>query len=229
MTDNSNTSNKFNFGVKHYRVKIVRKKTSVIKNIISVISYAIFIWLLLIGITLLIYVADVKIRAMKGDNTPPNFNAYVVLTGSMIPDIMPKDVIFTKKVDIEDIEVGDVITFVSSDNRFAGSIITHRVIEVIDDDPDNIKFRTQGDNNNVADLALVEDYNVLGRVFFKIPKVGYIQDFLATQGGWIIVILIPCLAVLSYDIMKLFKAIGTKGSKKKIKSRMILWERKNLL
>lgn len=222
MTDNSNTSNKFNFGVKHYRVKIVRKKTSVIKNIISVISYAIFIWLLLIGITLLIYVADVKIRAMKGDNTPPNFNAYVVLTGSMIPDIMPKDVIFTKKVDIEDIEVGDVITFVSSDNRFAGSIITHRVIEVIDDDPDNIKFRTQGDNNNVADLALVEDYNVLGRVFFKIPKVGYIQDFLATQGGWIIVILIPCLAVLSYDIMKLFKAIGTKGSKKKIKSRMIL-------
>ena len=117
MTDNSNTSNKFNFGVKHYRVKIVRKKTSVIKNIISVISYAIFIWLLLIGITLLIYVADVKIRAMKGDNTPPNFNAYVVLTGSMIPDIMPKDVIFTKKVDIEDMEVGDVITFVSSDNR----------------------------------------------------------------------------------------------------------------
>ena len=223
MTDNSNTSNKFNFGVKHYRVKIVRKKTSVIKNIISVISYAIFIWLLLIGITLLIYVADVKIRAMKGDNTPPNFNAYVVLTGSMIPDIMPKDVIFTKKVDIEDIEVGDVITFVSSDNRFTGSIITHRVVDIIHEEgTDKYKFQTKGDNNNVADLALVEDYNVLGRVFFKIPKVGYIQDFLATQGGWIIVILIPCLAVLSYDIMKLFKAIGTKGSKKKIKSRMIL-------
>lgn len=222
MTDNSNTSNIFDFGVKHYRVKIVRKKTSVIKNIISVISYAIFIWLLLIGITLLIYVADVKIRAMKGDNTPPNFNAYVVLTGSMIPDIMPKDVIFTKKVDIEDIKENDVITFVSSDNRFAGSIITHRVVEIIDDDPEHIKFRTKGDNNTVSDLALVEDYNVLGRVIFKIPKVGYIQDFLATKGGWIIVILIPCLAVLSYDIMKLFKAIGTKGSKKKIKSRMIL-------
>ncbi len=221
MTD-SNTSNKFDFGVKHYHVKIVHKKTSVIKNIISVISYAIFIWLLLIGITLLIYVADVKIRAMKGDHTPPNFNAYVVLTGSMEPGIMPKDVIFTKKVDIDDIEVGDVITFISSDNRFAGSIITHRVVDIIDDDPEHIKFQTKGDNNNVADWALVEDYNVLGRVFFKLPKVGYIQDFLAKQGGWIIVILIPCLVVVSYDIMRIFKAIGKKGSKKKIKSRMVL-------
>ena len=97
--------------VKHYKVKVVKQKQNPIKFIVSVISYAIFIWLLLIGGTLLIYVADIKIRGMKGDYTPPKYNAYVVETGSMIPEILVKDVVLTKKIPTEDIKVGDVITF----------------------------------------------------------------------------------------------------------------------
>ena len=42
---------------------------------------------------------------------------------------------------------------------------------------------------------------------------GYLQEFLASDGGWIIVILIPCLTVISYDIVKLFKGLKRKKSK----------------
>lgn len=200
---------------KHYRVKIVKVKTNPIKFIIGVISYALFIWLLLIGITLLIYVADMKIRESKGDYTPSKFNAYVVLTGSMIPNINIKDVVITKKVSAEEIKEGDVITFFSSDPRFEGITVTHRVLQKSTDKvTGEVIYKTKGDNNNVADGAPAYDYNVLGKVIFKIPMLGYLQEFLATQGGWIIVILIPCLLVISYDIVQIAKNIGKKSKKR---------------
>jgi len=196
---------------KHFQVKIVPKKEPLIKFIFGVISYAFFIWLLLIGITLLVYVLDIKIRASKGDYSAPTFNAYVVLTGSMLPEIQVNDVVITKKVEAEDLDVGDIITFASTDSRFAGTIITHRIIKKNPGvDGGGITFQTKGDNNNVADSALVPAANIYGKVILKIPKLGYLQEFLAAEGGWIIVILIPCLTVISYDIVKIVKGLKRK-------------------
>ena len=200
---------------KHFNVKIVNKKEPLIKFIIGVISYAIFILLLLIGITLLVYVADLKIKEAKGDTTPPKYNAFVVLTGSMLPEIQVYDVVVTKRANTEDLKEGDVITFSSSDSRFAGTTITHRIIKVNKpkSSNDDYTFQTKGDNNNVADSALVQANNIYGKVIFKIPKLGYLQEFLASDGGWILVILLPCLAVVSYDIVTLAKGIKRKKYK----------------
>ena len=201
--------------VKHYDVQIEKKKEPLLKFILGVISYAIFIWLLLVGVALLAYVLDIKIRAAKGDYSSPTFNAYVVLTGSMLPEIQVYDVVVTKKVDPSSLEVGDVITFASADTRFLNTIITHRIIKKeYDNKTKSYSFQTQGDNNNVADSALVPQNNIYGKVILKIPKLGYLQEFLASDGGWIIVILIPCLTVVSYDVVKLVKGL----KKKKYKS-----------
>lgn len=200
--------------LKHYSVKIEKKKEPLFKFVLGVISYAIFIWLLLIGIALLVYVLDIKIRASKGDYSSPTFNAYVVLTGSMLPEIQVNDVVVTKKVDASTLNVGDVITFASADSRFLNTIITHRIIKKeYDSKTKSYSFQTQGDNNNVADSALVPQNNIYGKVIIKIPKLGYLQEFLASDGGWIIVILIPCLTVISYDVVKLFKGLKRKKSK----------------
>lgn len=211
----NNKENKNYFGVRHYNVKVVKEKIKPFKFISSVISYAIFIWLLLIGLTLLVYIADIKIRAAKGDNTPPTYNAYVVLTGSMIPEIMPKDVVITKKRDAKELEVNDIITFVSSDPRLSNIIVTHRIKnKYYDSTTGKYTFQTKGDNNNVEDFTLAQEQNVIGEVIYKIPKLGYIQELLATKGGLIIIILIPCLTILSYDIVKLCKRAVTKKKNK---------------
>lgn len=211
----NNKENKNYFGVRHYNVKVVKEKIKPFKFISSVISYAIFIWLLLIGLTLLVYIADIKIRAAKGDNTPPTYNAYVVLTGSMIPEIMPKDVVITKKRDVKELEVNDIITFVSSDPRLSNIIVTHRIKnKYYDSTTGKYTFQTKGDNNNVEDFTLAQEQNVIGEVIYKIPKLGYIQELLATKGGLIIIVLIPCLTILSYDIVKLCKRTVTKKKNK---------------
>lgn len=199
------------FGVKHYKVKVIKKKENIFRYIVSVMSYALFIFLLLIGGTLLLYIADIKIRAMKGDYSAPVFNAYVVMSGSMLPTIQVKDIVVTKKVPEEKLEVGDIITFISPDTRFGGISVTHRIIEkYYDESIGSYSYRTQGDNNNIADSVLVPNKNILGKVILKVPKLGYLQDILSSKGGLIIVVLIPCLVILSYDIMKLLKKAGQK-------------------
>ena len=162
--------------VKHYKVKVTKKKENPIKFTISVISYAIFIWLLLIGGMLLVYVADIRIRAMQGDYSPPDFNAYVVETGSMLPEIQIKDVVLTKKVEVEKLKIGDVITFISPDPRLSNITVTHRIHDVLEDPVSGEpRYQTKGDNNNTVDLALVPEYNILGKVIFKIPKLTHLR------------------------------------------------------
>ena len=221
VSNTSSSVGKLNLSnTKHFNVKVVPKKEPLSKFIIGVISYSFFIWLLLIGVALLVYVLDIKLRAAKGDYSAPTFNAYVVLTGSMLPEIHVNDVVITKKTPAKELEVGDVITFASADSRFMGTIITHRIIKKNQDKEGNITFQTQGDNNNVADNALVPEANIFGRVILRIPKLGYLQEFLATDGGWIIVILIPCMAVISYDIVKIAKGVKNKKNKNvKLQSR----------
>ena len=213
MSTNLEIQNSFNdvFGVKHYNVKIIKKKENIFKFTVSVLSYALFIWLLLIGGTLLLYVADIKIRAAKGDFSAPVFNAYVVLSGSMLPEIKVKDIVVTKKIAAEELEVGDIITFIAPDSRYGGISITHRILDKYYDEAlGSYTYRTKGDANNVADSSLVPNANILGKVILKIPKLGYLQDLLSSKGGLIIVVLIPCLVILSYDIMKILKKIGQK-------------------
>ncbi len=199
------------FGVKHYKVKIIRQKEKPIRYIVSVLSYALFIFLMLIGGTLLLYVADIKIRAAKGDYSAPTFNAYVVLSGSMIPTIQVKDIVVTKKIAESRLEIGDIITFISPDPRWGGISVTHRIIDVYYDEAKGTHtYKTKGDYNNIADAVPVPNENILGKVILKVPKLGYIQDVLASKGGLIICVLIPSLAILSYDIMKAFKKLGQK-------------------
>ena len=201
--------------VQHFNVKIEKKKPGKLEFVIGVLSYAIFIWLLLIGVTLLVYVADIKIKQLKGDYTPPKYNAYVVLTGSMLPSIKVEDVVVTKKIDPKDLKEGDIITFASSDERFYGTVITHRIKKkYYDSTTKKYTYVSKGDNNNIEDSALVEQDRIYGKVILKIPKLGYLQIFLASQGGWILVILLPCLTVISFDIMKILKIIGKKSKLK---------------
>ena len=206
--DNSNNNI---FGVKHYKVKVLKKEENIFHFIVNVMSYALFIFLLLIGGTLLIYIADIKLRAMKGDYSAPVFNAYVVLSGSMLPEIKVKDAVVTKKIEEDRLKVGDIVTYIPPDPRYGGISITHRIIDKkYNEKTQKYSYQTKGDNNNVSDPFTIENSNILGKVILKIPKLGYLQEILASKGGLIILVLIPCLTILSYDIMKLFKKITPK-------------------
>lgn len=157
------------FGVRHYKVHVTKEKIKPLRFITSVISYAIFIWLLLVGLMLLAYVADIKIRAAKGDTSPPIYNAYVVLTGSMVPEIMPKDVVVTKKREAKDLEVEkEVLKRIDMICRFACQKYTIKQGSIINIKGSNIAYVsphiiTIKENNylifNGSDKVFINDYS----------------------------------------------------------------------
>ena len=158
---------------------------------------------------LIFYVISGKIAQKQGKK--PLFGLYTIISPSMTGTLNVYDVAFTMRVDTDKLKEGDIITFYSTNSFFGGTPITHRIIEVVNVPNFGKMFRVKGDANPKADEEKVIPSNVVGKVMFKIPRLGRVQFFLASKGGWIIVILIPCLAILSYDIMKMLKKIGQKS------------------
>ena len=174
----------------------------------STIMYAIIVILVLVGIVLLSYFIDFTIKGRKLET--PLYGAYVIVSGSMEPLIKVQDAVIIKRADEDSIKVNDVITYRSTDPSFYGILITHRVINIEDVNNEKV-FITKGDHNETIDRTPVKFNQIQGKVVMRVPKIGYLKFFLIEYYGWIIAILLPSVAIISYDIVKLFKNVKNKG------------------
>ncbi len=190
------------------------KFLQVINKILKWLSSLVLVLLIIIGLTLIGIFISGKIAQSKGQ-TPP-ISLYTIISPSMTPNIKVYDVVVVKTTDTSALKVGDVISFYSNNVYFDGTPITHRIVDKYDTE-EGISYRTKGDANAAVDNDYVYEQNIVGKVIFKIPALGRIQFFLASQGGWFIAILIPALAVISYDIVKIAKLIAIKNKINRIR------------
>lgn len=184
----------------------LKRRLHMISNIFS---YTIIAILMIIGSFLVFYVIDGKICKSKGKN--PLFGLYTIISPSMTGTINVYDVAFVKRVNTNDLKKGDIITFYSENTFFRGTPITHRIINVTESSETGRLFTVKGDANPKEDDEKVKASNVVGKVYFKIPQLGRIQFFLASKSGWMVAILIPALAIISYDLYKLFRLVLLKS------------------
>lgn len=184
----------------------------------SIVMYAIIVVLILVGAILLAYFLDVTKRGNSSEWQAPLYGAYVIVSGSMEPSIHVNDAIVIKRTESTDIEVGDVVTYRSLDPSYYGIMITHRIIDIVNEDGE-IKYVTKGDANQTRDRSLVSLDQIYGEVIMRIPKLGYLQYFLATAYGWIIAVVVPCVGIIVYDMLKLVKTIKNNSRSDKRKNR----------
>ena len=182
------------------------KKT--LNKIGKIISSAIFAILLLIVFWVIGYLIKVKIYSSQGRLGEIRLNFYTIISPSMTPAIKAGDIIVTYKNLDDKYNTGDIITFIST-GPTKGATITHRITEIYALDG-VYAYKTKGDANNTEDGSLIPEENVIGKVVFKIPKAGYIQQFLVTGPGWVIAIAIPCLGIIIFDIVKLVRRTSKK-------------------
>jgi len=101
------------------------------------------------------------------------------------------DLVYVKSVDsIENIRVGDAITFVMNEEL---TVATHRVIRI---DAEKQHLYTKGDANEIADGSPVHFNNVIGVVEFAIPLLGYVSDFIQNPPGMYITIAAGAVLVI---------------------------------
>ncbi len=152
------------------------KKIRLLKNLATALVIAAMIFAFLI--------AGIRIFGVQ---------VYGVLTGSMEPAYPTGSLIYVKDVDAKDLRVNDVITFSLSPNVIA----THRIVELVPDEqnPSIIRYRTKGDANKDVDAALVGENNIIGKVMFAVPKMGYIANYIQHSPGIYVAILVCGLMI----------------------------------
>lgn len=120
------------------------------------------------------------------------YNFYIVQSGSMEPIIKIADMIVVSKQN--DYYLNDVITYKDLNQ----SIVTHRIIN-----KNNNEFTTKGDANRDQDREQININQIIGKVVFKIPFIGYLINFLQTKIGLALLVILPALYIAIFEITKL--------------------------
>ncbi|MBS4174342.1 signal peptidase I [Bacillus sp. FJAT-49736] len=169
-----------------------------IKKSIKWFGRLIFIVLLILGISSVYSIYQAK----KHPGELPSILGYKVMTvlsGSMSPRVEAGDVVIVKPSDPMQAKVNDVITYKLDSN----TLVTHRIVKVMNKDG-KVFFQTKGDANNVADEKLVATDQVVGSLFFHIPKAGYVANFLRSSTGLMILFAIPLLPITIGALKNIF-------------------------
>lgn len=127
------------------------------------------------------------------------YRSYLVQSGSMEPAIMTGDIIISRGQDRY--LLNDVVTFRDKDQR----VVTHRIVE-IDQEDGGTQFSTKGDANRSSDFDTVSLPQIIGKVVFIVPKLGYLVAFSKSFPGIIILILIPATLFVIDELLKLKNA-----------------------
>ena len=140
---------------------------------------------------------------------------YSVLSGSMESVYPTGSLIYVKKVDPSSLKKGDIITF----RMASGTVATHRIIEILPDesDPDALRFRTKGDENDVADGTPVDADSVIGRAVFCLPLLGYLATYMMQPPGKYVAI--AAAIVILFVEMMLSVLLDNKDTKKSEKQK----------
>lgn len=161
----------------------------------KVIGIALCVILLII----LIGNLTIIIKGTINPDTPPGlagFTSMIVMSGSMSGDapdhIEVGDMIIVKKVNTDNLQIGDVVAF--SEGK---TTITHRIAALNEDGT----FTTKGDANNAEDQKPVKKEQIIGKYLFRIPKLGNMALFMQTPVGMLMFIGIPLVLYILLDVL----------------------------
>ncbi|MGI6239577.1 MAG: signal peptidase I [Christensenellales bacterium] len=129
------------------------------------IGFNLIFWVLVAGLIALMFTAF-QTKRETGIPSVFGFSVFRVETGSMVPTLPIGSFIVARAVpDPGAIEVGTIVTYRTGE----GTVVTHRIIEVVEMEGGGAAYRTKGDNPiNSPDMELLTPERVIGAYVLKI-------------------------------------------------------------
>ena len=124
--------------------------------------------------------------------------SFSVMSGSMEPSISTGDLVVTTPIEPHEATSGDVVTF--TDPEREGRLITHRVASSAPRG-ESYAFVTKGDANQSVERWSVPADGRLGRVSFRLPKLGYVLALGRTPAARIALITVPALVLAGFALV----------------------------
>ncbi len=186
----------------------IEKIKNFFMKLLKLLGYIVIAFVCLCVVFLVYYIISSQIHA-NDENYKPAVSIYTIVSPSMTPVINVYDVVVNTKVkNPENIQVGDIITYVSKSPTSEGMTITHRVTRIDKAQDGSYEFMTQGDNNSEPDSLYVQFDQVIGKELIIIPALGRLQFLIANQKGWLFLLLIPVSIYVLFEIYKLIDLLG---------------------
>lgn len=155
---------------------IVDTSKKQVLNLIGSIVFFVFAGLLILYILLELFLPTMTIKIFQ-------FKPYVVITESMEPVINVDDLIIVTNPQIEQLEVGDIITFEADiDYNTTKEIVTHYIYSITENNGEYV-IRTNRYGSNVPDTWVLSGDDVIGVYAFRIPQLGVIINFAKSPFG----------------------------------------------
>lgn len=130
------------------------------------------------------------------------YRSFTVRSGSMTPAIETGDVVVTEPISPLGARVGDVVTFV--DPEGTGKLFSHRV-QSLRAEGDEVAFVTRGDANTSTERWRVPADGSIGKVAYRIPKVGYALAWIDSGPARLALMAIPALLLLWAALVRIWR------------------------
>jgi len=152
-------------------------------------------------ITMMLAIAGLLVASMLP--IPGNIELKIVKSGSMEPTIPTGSLVIVKPM--QSYGIGDVITFGADTKTEIPT--THRIIGYESDAEGRSVFRTKGDANEDQDANPVPRGEVIGKVVFHLPYVGFVLDFARQPLGFALLIGVPAALVIVEEVLTITKEV----------------------
>ena len=99
------------------------------------------------------------------------YQPIAVLSNSMYPTFARGDAVVVQKLEKKEfskLKKGDILYY-SKDDK----LVIHRIIEIKETEEKKLEIKTKGDNNNTEDNWIIKEEEIIGKVKFMVPYIGY--------------------------------------------------------
>jgi signal peptidase len=134
-----------------------------------------------------------------------NYKVKIVMSGSMEPSIHTGSIVVIKPE--SSYISGEVITFGKDTKKIIPT--THRIVDIRAQDGKYV-YRVKGDANPTPDVNEVLQSEVIGKVIFTVPYVGFLLDFAKKPAGFTLLIILPAAVIIFEELQTIWAEIKKK-------------------
>ena len=200
----------------------MEKKTG--RKVLKIVGDVVFVIVMLFAL----FIAVTNLRARANNGIPNLFGKGFLTVNSdsmagnekdsfTTKDLVVVDIVNTKNYEerVLDLEIGDIITYYD----FAeGKVISHRIIAITETgDATNPTFTVKGDNWAVT--TAVSGRSVLAVYNHKVAGIGSIMAWFASGFGFFVIVVLPCVLFLVYEIYRFIKTLNEYNREKNANSK----------
>ena len=130
-----------------------------------------------------------------------NRKSFTILSGSMTPTLRIGDVVVDRRMHADQVRPGDIVTF--RDPNDPKRLLTHRIV----------RYRllngiayvvTKGDANHTVERWSIPANGTVGRVEYRLPKIGYLVMHVDDPRGRFLLVAIPAALLGLYELKRLW-------------------------